>query len=190
MSASELIAKATEGRLKLEELEEVVRRLQTNSCDPYDALLIIGRAGAIQYRDIVERYLHCEDNPALARLALMILCRYWNLTLEYRVVLQRFVEGVSWDKYNDVRLLAISIAGPHVSNHRDEALLEAMIAIFRDRAEEQILREAAYCSLAESAGKTPLELPSAARHFDLERDVDPQVVAYIDAAERGPIRSH
>jgi hypothetical protein len=61
-----------------------------------------------------------------------------------------------------------------------------IIDIFRDQAESkpQILREAAYCALALASGKEPQELPMASRHFDLERDLDPDVVAFIASSER------
>jgi hypothetical protein len=183
MNLKSLIGKATNSSLEPNELHEVVSCLEANSCDPYDALLIIGRAGAIQYRDIVAGYLNGRDNPMLARLALMILCRYWKLTGEYKDILETFVRKVEWDDEDDIRVLAISITGSLLAIHPDGELLKLIIRIFRDPSEPQLIREVAYCALAEASGKTPAELPSAARHFDLERDVDPQVIAFIQAAE-------
>ena len=184
MNLKPLIGKATNGSLEPSELHEVVRCLEANSCDPYDALLIIGRAGAIQYRYLIVKYLNARDNPILTRLALMIICRYWKLTAEYKNVLEVFVRKVEWDDDDDIRVLAISITGSLLATQPDRHLLELLIGIFRDSSEPQLIREVAYCALAEASGRTPAELPSAARHFDLERDVDPYVMAYIQAAER------
>jgi hypothetical protein len=184
MNMKQLIGKATDGSLESTELSEVVTCLETNTCDPYDALLIIGRVGATQYRGLVEKYLNARDNPMLARLALMILCRYWKLAPEYRDSLEAFIRKMEWDEDDDVRLLAISITGSLLANQHDSRLLELLIDIFRDSSEAHLIREVAYCALAEACGKTPAELPKASCHFDLEHDVDPEVMAYIQAAER------
>ena len=191
MNMKELIAKATHGNIEQWELERVVRCLETKSCDTYEALLVIGRAGAIQYRSLIEKYLEARDNPMLARLALMILCRYWNLTIEYKSKLEEFLRRVDWDTEEDVRLLAISIAGSLLTSHPDRGLLRLLIRIFRDPSELQLVRETAYCALGEAAGKIPSELPRASRRLDLEHELDPDVVAYIEAGERASEeRSH
>jgi hypothetical protein len=184
MNMKQLVGKASHGSLLQSELVDVVTCLEANLCDPYSALLVIGRAGAIQYRDIVARYLDARDNPMLARLALMILCQYWKLTTDYKDVLQAFLEKVEWDEDGDVRVLAISITGSLLAFHQDNRLLKLLIKIFRDSTEPHLMREVAYCALAESLGKTPADLPRASRHFDLEHDVDPEVIAYIAAAEQ------
>src|SRR4051812_19227296 len=111
MNMTELIEKATTGSLEQDELEAVVECLQTNTCPRYEALLVIGRSGAVQYRDLVESYLDTREDPMLARLALMILCRYWHLSSEYQEQLEAFARGVEWDESDDIRLLAISILG-------------------------------------------------------------------------------
>lgn len=184
MNMRELIDKATHGLLSPSELQDVVRCLEANTCNAYQALLVIGRADAVQYRELVEKYLNASYDPMLARLALMILCRYWKLTSEYRDTFEGFVCGVPWDVEEGVRLLAVSISGDFLVHHNDNKMLEHIIRIFRDPKEEQTLREAAYCSLGIASGKTPLELLSAARHFDLERDVASDVMAFVVAAER------
>jgi hypothetical protein len=114
----------------------------------------------------------------------MILCGYWDLSLEYKNRIEEFVRKVEWDDEEDVRVLAISIAGRLLAKHDDRVLLKLLIYVFRDPSEGQLIRETAYCALGEAAGKNPSELPLASRHFDLERDLDPDVVAYIEEAER------
>jgi hypothetical protein len=184
MNINELITKATRGDIEQHEIEEVVRCLETGSGPQYEALLVIGRSGASQYRGLVEKYLDARDNPMLARLALMILCEYWDLSLEYKSRIHEFVRKVEWDDEDDVRVLAISIAGSLLVRHDDRGLLQLLIHIFRDPLERPFIRQTAYCALGEAAGKNRLELPIVARHFDLERDVDPDVIAYIEEAER------
>lgn len=184
MNMDELITKATEGTLLRQELEEVVKCLADGTCDSYDALLIIGRSGAVEYRELVERYLAASDDPMLARLALMILGHYWGLASEYKAEVEAFVRKVPWDPDDDVRLLAINVVGTLLAEQEDCHFIRMMTGLFRDEHERQIVREASYCALALAAGKSLLELPSAARHFDLVRDVDPDVMAYIADAER------
>jgi hypothetical protein len=186
MSLQELLKKATEGNLTSDELAQVVECLETGTCDPYGALLIVGRAGATQHRDMVEKYLTCSNRPMLARLSLLILCRYWGLSSEYKPPLEAFARGVEWDEEDDVRILAISIIGTLLATDPDDRFIRLLIDIFRGRTEpkSQMLRETAYCALGEASGKAPLDLPPASRHFDLEHDLDPDVTAYIEAAER------
>lgn len=182
MNESELIAKATQGKLSASELERVVQGLVSGDADPYNALLIIGRAGARQHRQLVERYLESSKDPMLARLALQILCRYWGLTEEYLIQIENFILKVEWDEDDDVRLMAIDCAGSFLVNKKVSQLLLLLLKIFRDSDERQIVREAAYCSLALAMGKQPNELPTPSRHFDLDRDIDHSVISRIEAA--------
>lgn len=184
MSANELIAKATEGKLSPQELNDVVQGLVAGRFDPYDALLIIGRAGAKQHRRLVEHYLLASDDPMLARLAIQVLCRYWGLATEYQDALEQFVRKVDWDEDDDVRLMAIDCAGSLLAERKDRGLLALLLQTFRDDGERQIVREAAYCALALAAGKHPNELPAASRHFDLDRDIDRSVISRIEATVR------
>lgn len=186
MNTKELVKKATEGKLSPRELAEVVTCLETETCDPYEALLVIGRSGALEYRTVVEKYLRARHAPMLARLALMILCRYWGLSAEYTAELRAFIQKLEWDEEEDVRLLAIAIVGSLLAQHRDDNFLRLLIDIFHDRSgsDSQMIREEAYCALALAYGKSPRDLPQASRHFDLEHDVDSDVVAYIEAEER------
>jgi hypothetical protein len=180
MNMQELISKATHGQLTQHELAAVVTSLDDDTEDTYTALLVIGRAGATQYRPVVERYLHSPNDPMLARLAVQILCSYWGLAVEYRDALERFVRKVTWDDEEDVRLMAISCMGYYLAQHQDRHWLTLLLTIFRNADEDQIIREAAYCSLAIAIGKSPLELPPASRHFDLEHDIDPTVLTVVE----------
>lgn len=174
------IKKAIEGSLSRHELESVAQSLVTGENDRYEALLILGRAGAIQYRKLVEQFLDRHDDPMMARLALQVLCRYWELSTDYRDVLKRFINKVDWDQDDDVRLMAIASAGSLLAKEKDLNLLASLLQIFRDLSERQIVREAAYIALAVAMGKQWDELPPHSRHFDLERDVDHSIIAKAD----------
>lgn len=179
MNIKDLVTKATQGVLSKRELEEVVSSLQKGSDDPYYLLLIIGRAGARDFRWLVERYLQPSDDPMLARLAIQILCSYWGLAAQYREILERFIRKVPWDNDDDARLMAISCAGYLLAEEEDQTLLSLLFAIFHDESELQIIREAAYHALGIAAGKKPNELPPASRHFDLRQDIDHRIIDRI-----------
>jgi hypothetical protein len=89
----------------------------------------------------------------------MILCGYWDLSLEYKNRIEEFVRKVEWDDEEDVRVLAISIAGRLLAKHDDRVLLKLLIYVFRDPSEGQLIRETAYCALGEAAGKTLRSCP-------------------------------
>jgi hypothetical protein len=184
MSESKLVARATQGRLSARELEQVAQGLTSGNADPYEALLVIGRANAKQHRGLVDRYLQYREDPMLARLALQILCRYWGLAAEYQETLEQFARKVDWDTDDDVRLMAIDCAGPLLAENKAPGLLSLLLQVFHDDTERQIVREAAYCSLALAAGKRLEELPASSRHFDLEHDVDRSVIGIAEAVLR------
>src|ERR1051325_8670568 len=185
MNMKQLIANATNGTLSSAELAHVVECVKSNTCYQYDGLLVIGRAGARQYRTLDESFLYASD-LMLARLALLILCRYWRLSSEYRTVLAMFIREATSNDEGDVGMLAMAIAGTLLATEKDDALLSLLIEKFRDQSEPepQMLREVAYCALGEAAGKLPQELPPASRHFDLEHGLDPDVLEFVAAAER------
>jgi hypothetical protein len=112
----------------------------------------------------------------LARLALQILCDFWGLTDDYIGRVVEFVHGVPWDTEDDVRLLAISIAGDYLRERSDNDILATLLRIYHDPDERQIIRETAYRAVARAMGSDWQDLPSAARHFDLANDVDASIL--------------
>jgi len=79
-----LLQKAKHGDLTRTELRELAASVDRDaSVDPYTVLHAIGRAGATELRDTVERYLVCPRDPMLARVALQTLCKYWHNTERY-----------------------------------------------------------------------------------------------------------
>ena len=176
MSVDDMIRRATAGTISPSEIDTVARSLEKGEGDEYDRLLILGRANAIEYRPLVEKYLDSPDDPMLARLAVQILCRYWGLASEYSDVLERFIRKVPWDEEEDVRVMAVSCCDVLLAKPDFKHLLEYIYELFQDESECSILRQAAYCAIAISVGKLPSDLPSPAR-FDFHKDIDPGVIA-------------
>lgn len=179
MNYRELIAKASRGGLKPPEIHAIAKSIQAGTVDTYEALLVLGRSGAVEYRPLVEGFLSSPGDPMLARLALQILCRYWGLASEYAKELEAFIGKVDWDESDDVRLMAIDSSGELLRTNEHMDLLRVVYEIYDRPEERQIVREAAYCALATAVGKKPSELPPASRHFDLARESDPSVLAEV-----------
>lgn len=180
---AELLDRAKWAQLSRTEIDHVARELQSNqpATDRYTLLHILGRAGAVEHRSLVERFLESASDPMVAQMALHILCSYWDMPDQYLDELIRFVHGVSWDGDGDVRRTAISDTGEYLRSHEESRLLREILQIFENTAETQGMREAAYIALARAADRDWTELPSAARHFDLARAIDATV---ISAAKR------
>jgi hypothetical protein len=179
MNTNELIRKASNGTITPQEVANVANALESGTGDEYRCLLILGRANAVRYRQLVERYLDRRDDPMLARLSLQVLCRYWGLASDYSEVLQKFIQKVDWDSEDDVRIMAISCCESIVAQKEHVDLLRLLYTIVCDPQEDSIAREAAYSALAISTGKAPSELPSPAR-FDIDTDIQEEVMKEIE----------
>src|SRR5689334_13615513 len=108
----DLLERVKVGPLSADDVTEIVTEIQKPQpeADPYTLLYLLGRAGDVSYRSIVEPYIEGPDDM-LARLAMWVLCWYWGLTAEYTEQVVRFIRGVHWDQFGQCRLAAISIAG-------------------------------------------------------------------------------
>ncbi len=95
--------------------------------DRYKVLYLVGKGLDKSFAPLVEPYLSWHEEPELARLALQILCHYWDLTSTYLPFVREFVEGVGWDEGGHIRLVAISIAGAHLRTSHDHALLARLL---------------------------------------------------------------
>ena len=186
MNTKELLDSAKAGDLSVRQIDEVGRLLQAGGGgeDPYTLLHILGRAKARKFRLLVEKYLVDISDPMMTRLALQIVCMYWNETPEHLDALKRFVGGVEEDPENDVRMAAISCAGEYLRANGDALLLSQLYRAFRSENEPQTIREAAYLGMARAMGRDWQALPPASRHFDLDRDVDPDVLERVEALSK------
>lgn len=177
----ELLERAQWGEISPDEAARVARELEASDseADRYTLLLILGNAGAVAHRETVERFLSSEDDPMLARVSLQVLCQFWGDTERYLDRVHEFVRGVPWDAGDDVRLMAISVSAGRLRDNRDTRLLQELVSIFENENERRIVREAAYLALARSVGEPWERLPSAARHFDLDKEVDHSVIRRV-----------
>ncbi|MGH7966568.1 MAG: hypothetical protein ACRERD_32860, partial [Candidatus Binatia bacterium] len=180
MNLNRLLDKAKAGQISKAEIARVAYVLQAGETnhDPYTLLHIIGRSGFVEYEKLVARYLQSESDPMLTRLALQILCSFWNKTPTYLDRVKEFVRGVEWDEGNDIRLMAISIAGEYLRHAEDRFVFHLLVESLTSAQEDRIVREGAYVALARAYGKEWAELPRLSRHFDVDRDVDPTVIKW------------
>ena len=113
MNLNQLLERAKDGVITEQELSDVANRLESGTRRPIpDRLLhILGRAHAVGYRSMIEKYLEDRSEPLLTKLALQILCSYWNETERYIAYVRQFAAGVPQDHANDIRLVALSIGG-------------------------------------------------------------------------------
>jgi hypothetical protein len=181
MNYDSLLEKAKNGTIARDEIEVAATALtrKPGGADPYTLLHILGRANAREHRSLVEQYLYEYDDPMLARLALQILCSYWDDTDVFARLLLHFVSGDSKDVDNDVRTAALGISGEYLSKHDDRALLAKVLHSFENSNEDRNVREAAYRALARASGLQWSHIPPASRHFDLSSVPDPELVLGI-----------
>jgi len=175
----EMLERATsELSLPAQDLARVVAELRKDKPVIYPGTLlrILGKGGDKSYKDLVEPFLETPNDPMIARAALWTLCVEWNLTSHFIPRLRNFVQGVSWDIGEDLRLAAFSIVGEYLRNNSDAELLRKLLAIFEDHTERQLIREAAYHALGRAVGRDYVELPPVSRPFDLVKDVDPTIL--------------
>lgn len=174
----QLLDSAKAGTLAEPEVQAVADELRSDPRGPraYTLLHIVGRSLATEHRPLVEAFLDAEWDPMLGRLALQILCSFWNETPRYRDRVVAALQGFTWDEDDDVKQMALSIAGKHLASHRDPALLGELLRIFADANEEQTARESAYLALGIACGRRWQDLPVASRHFDLEHGIDESVL--------------
>jgi hypothetical protein len=179
MNLDDLLWRSESGEISPSEVAEVAATLAASEAseDAYTLLLILGKSGAVQHRSVVERWLPCLEDPMMARLALQVLCNYWDETPRYLPWVLKGLRRLSWDTEDVVRLAAISIAGEYLRNGQDQELLRLLMDTFESLGERLTVREAAYSALCRAAGRSWRDIPSAARHMDFERDVDPSVLS-------------
>lgn len=180
MNFKDLLNKAKWSEITQKEIELVILALQQkqSDVDTYTLLHIVGRSSFTKYENLVVSFLDAKDDPMLARLALQILCSFWNKTDIYLDYVKIFLAGVDWDDEDDVRSVAISITGNYLQKHNDVKLLEMLVDIFTDNNIDQLLRQSAYLALGQAYGKKWDELPPGSKYFDLEKDTDPAVLEW------------
>jgi hypothetical protein len=178
-SDDQLLDRAKWGQVSEDELARVAARLQSGhpEADRYTLLHILGKAGAKQYRALVEQFLQYHEDPMLARLALQILGGFWGETQRYLPTMLEFAGGVAWDNEDWVRSIAVSLLGEHARHYGDVRAVSTLLHVFEDETADIMMREEAYIALGRSMGKEWKDLPSAARHLNWESDIDEAVLS-------------
>ena len=161
--------------------------------DAYSLILVLGRAKAVQYRSLIERYLNCDDAFTVS-LALEVLCLEWQGAEDYFERLIQFALGVSWDSEDDVRQGAIKIIGEHLRGviekkqpglrDFDRRMLELLIATMKDQSIDPSTRQSAYFALCRTAGKSWEEIPSEFHQLDFSEnstDIDWKMLAQLSS---------
>lgn len=177
-SYKDLLEKAKWGKISRDELESVADELRHGSdeADPYTLLHIIGRSGEKSYRSIIEYYLNQKIDPMLARLALQILCDFWEEAEGYVDDLVSFAQGVPWDGEDEIRLTALSLAGEYLRSHQNPWLLQKLINIVEDINEREIIRESAYEGLSRAMQHEWGEILSTTSNVDFDMIKDSTII--------------
>jgi len=161
--------------LSAAEIADVVQALESPEPDVFVSrpllLEILGRAGAVEERAVVERFLDEHEDPSLVEAALHVLCDHWQLTADYLGRLQRFVEGEPWDEDSDVQLVALGSAGEFLREQRERRLLFALINVLDSN--DGVIRNAAYSALGRAMGRDWDATTDL--YFMFEKDADPTV---------------
>lgn len=154
------------------------RRLSLD--DVYSYVLVIGRARAEQYRDLLEAQLEQKDTFTAA-LILEILCLEWGRTEEYLERVLHFALGVAWDDEQDVQNTALKILGEYLHaamrkekdrrlSLRTREVLMLLLSVFDDESVEHWSRQNAYVALLRASGAELEDLPSECAWLSLESD--------------------
>jgi hypothetical protein len=184
-----ILERARSGLLSRSEVDAVAHDLECaeGGLDPYTAIHILGLVRAVEHERIIAGFLENPDDPMLARISLEVLGSYWTMGGRYRHEIERFSRGVEWDRDEDVRLIAISLAGETLRAGPDQVFLHLLVTILRSASERPIVRQAAYFALARASGRNWNELPSAAVSLDFDKDVDSQVLRWVSEQMGGSI---
>jgi hypothetical protein len=183
----ELLTKATKDKLSQSEIEFVASELakrRNTSANTYILLHILGRAEAVKYENLVAQFLDSPSDPMLARIALIDLCDYWDLTPKYIDALRAFAKGVEWDSDDDVKLVALSTAGEYLNAKDDKELLLALKNAFLDPENDEIVRNAAFVAMARALGRKYSEVPSVTQLMEIPF-YDQNIIREFDGRIRG-----
>ena len=174
LSAGKLAEKAKWDRLTSDEIADVAQRIKDikpgNKEDLPCLIFALGRSGADQYREMVEKFLYYTSGEWVCIEALRALCTYWCFTADYLKELKMFIKGAEWDDTDDVRLWAMSIAGDFLKENYDRELLYLLLEVFENLGKSTSVREirdyarsllqsAAYEAIATAMGKKWNEIP-------------------------------
>ena len=208
MDPEKLLLSINSGKgIKDDDLEEIAHILQLIEADEkvakrvswddrYNMILVVGRANAQQYRNLLEGYLDSSYDPLTVALVLEILCVEWGGTDDYLERVLTFALGVSWDEDDDVRLIAVKIIGEFIRRRlrevrRDQVdaakelppvlarSIELLLSLFDDTELPPWTLQGIYFALSRAAGRSWDEIPSECAALDLteeSEDIDREML--------------
>jgi hypothetical protein len=185
-SYDDLVARSQTGDVTAAELAWVKAELAEaqGGAYRYALLYVLGRSLDMSATDLVERFLVCPKEPALSRLALQVLCVFWDRTDRYLDYVMEYAAGVPWDLEDAgmVRAMALSIAGRYLRDHRHPELLRQLLAVARDPRDElgaweKVTWDAVIVALGRALGYADRDLPRGPRGFDPDDPLARQILA-------------
>jgi hypothetical protein len=138
-----------DGKLSPDELDEVAADL-SNPDDLYMRIAILARSFDPRFIPVFERFATYADDFDIAAKALRALIDFHG-RLEYVPLLKKYIEGVSWDPDENLKLHAVHIAGYYLKEHEDPSVVALLIKQF-EGAQDSVVREAAHEALMSVAG--------------------------------------
>lgn len=172
-SIDELCEIAKWGQLTSEETAYVVKRMNACTLDDEDELIsllyILGHAYLEEHREWVEKFIYYPKSTFVSQQALKALCTCWHLTEDYLDIIKMYIRGVDWDQSDEVRMVAMGIAGTFLRKKFDRELLQLLIHVFENLGETETLYESrdyardfikgcAYQAIARAMGKNRNEI--------------------------------
>ncbi|MET7668636.1 hypothetical protein [Micromonospora luteifusca] len=152
----DLVRRAKEGAVTRAEQDEVATLLAEGRGgeSTYQLLYVLGRTSDTRHEPMVAKLLDRSDDPMVSRLALQTLCQFWGFTGRYVDAVERFLDGVEWDDFDDVKDIAISIAGDYLASNRQCGMLRRLLAIAGDSTgvQHRITIEALAVAMGEPVG--------------------------------------
>ncbi|WP_373502315.1 hypothetical protein [Aestuariivirga sp.] len=160
-------------KLSREELDGVASDL-TNPDDLYQRVRILAKSFDPRYIPVFEKLATYADDTMVAGEALRALIDFHGRH-EYLPLLMKYIEGVNWDPYDDLKLHSIGIAEFLLKEHKDQELIALVIKQFEE-SDNSVVRDAAHEALMTAAGidRSDVSTTIAARGMtedDLRLDV-------------------
>jgi hypothetical protein len=155
LNLDDLVRRSKEGTVTSKEIDRVVKILSADEGGDgtYRLLYVIGRSVALSHEKLVASFLEYRKEPFVARLALQILCSFWDLTDRYVDQVERFLKGVEWDDEGDVRQIAITSAGEFLRDRRHCELLKTLLVLGSPENENALERRIAVEAIARALGE-------------------------------------
>lgn len=176
----ELLEQAKWGKLSLKEIDYVVEKIKKISTQDdqllYTLIHILGQSQAKKHRELLENFLYYPNDPNISKITLKTLCNYWDLTSDYLNEIFNFIKGVDWDVNEDLRLLAIGIAGEYLRTVLDKKLLNLLVELFdnlgyskiiKDSEDRALIQSSAYQAISRAVGREYNEIPGISKILEL-----------------------